>query len=159
MVNICKLKLTILQQEILRLFFIKAGLVLNARAISRYLEVSHPAISKALPFLEKKEFITIHKDKESKRFSIELNRDNSLVIGLKRADNLKLLYESGLIQHLYDSLQGTTIILFGSYSFGEDTSTSDIDLAVIGLKDKHLDLNKFEKILERKITINYYESS
>ncbi|MBI2045750.1 nucleotidyltransferase domain-containing protein [Candidatus Pacearchaeota archaeon] len=50
------------------------------------------------------------------------------------------------------------IILFGSYSRGEDTKTSDIDLAVIGRKDKILDLYEFEASLNRKINVNFYES-
>ena len=52
MVNICKLKLTSLQQEILRLLFIKTGIKLNQRQIANYLKVSQPAVMKALPGLE-----------------------------------------------------------------------------------------------------------
>ena len=158
MVNIYKLKLTVLQQGILRLFYIKAGTSLNARAISRFLGVSQPAVSKALPGLEKQELIKIKKDKESKRLSIELNSNNQNIVWLKRADNLKQIYDSGLVQFLYDNFPGSTAILFGSYAFGEDTITSDIDLAVIGSKPKELDLSKFEKMLERTIIINYYTS-
>ncbi len=158
MVNIYKLKLTILQQEILRLLFVKAGISLNAHAISRNLEVSQPAVSKALPKLEKEGLIKVSKDKESKRLSIELNRDNHQVIWLKRADNLKQIYESGLAQFIYDSFPGAAVILFGSYASGEDTLSSDIDLAVIGAKEKNIGLTKFDKILERKIIVNYYIS-
>lgn len=158
MVNIYKLKLTILQQEILRLLFIKAGMTINARGIARILEVSQPAVSKALPLLEKEGFIKVEKDKESKRLSIELNRDKHDTIWLKRADNLKQIYDSGLVQFLYDNFPGAVVILFGSYAFGEDTIKSDIDLAIIGAKEKALDLNKFQKMLERAITINYYSS-
>ena len=158
MINIYKLKLTILQQEILRLLFIKAGTSLNAHGIARTLEVSQPAVSKALPMLEKEGLIKVSKDKISKRLSIELNRDNNQVIWLKRADNLKQIYQSGLAQLLYDNFPGATVIFFGSYAFGEDTLKSDIDLAVVGTKERSIDLAKFEKILEREIIINYYKS-
>lgn len=158
MINIYKLKLTILQQEILRLFFIKAGMSLNARGVARILEVSQPAVSKALPKLEELELIKVKKDKESKRLAIELNTENQYAIGLKRADNLKQLYESGLVRFLYENFPGSTIMLFGSYAFGEDTTTSDIDLAVMGSKPKEFDLTKFHKALERAIIINYYSS-
>ena len=156
MINIYKLKLTNLQQEIMRLLYIKTGKPLNAHRIATILRVSQPAVSKALPQLGKMDFIKIEKDNESKRFSIELNTDNPIVIGLKRADNLKQLYESELITFLYDNFPGTTVILFGSYAFGEDTVTSDIDLAIIGGKEKQIDLTKFENILGREIIINYY---
>jgi predicted nucleotidyltransferase len=50
------------------------------------------------------------------------------------------------------------LILFGSFSRGEDTINSDIDIVVIGRKEKVLRLVEFEKQFERKININYYES-
>jgi predicted nucleotidyltransferase len=158
MVNTYKLKLTILQQEILRMLFINAGRSFNARNISKALEVSQPAVSKALPFLEKQDYVKIKKDKESKRLSIELNRENPVVIGLKRAENLKQIYESGLAQLLHETFLGATIILFGSYSLGEDTITSDIDIAVIGSKEKDVDLSNFNKYLERTIILHHFAS-
>jgi predicted nucleotidyltransferase len=157
MVNIYKLKLTVLQQEIMRVLFIKTGKSINARVISKLLNVSQPAVSKALPLLEKLEFVKLEKDKESKRWSIELNRDNKYALGLKRADNLKQLYDSGLVQWIWNNFQGSAVILFGSFAFGEDTINSDIDLAVIGSEKKELKFD-FEKILERPIIINYYKS-
>ena len=46
------------------------------------------------------------------------------------------------------------IILFGSYSRGEDTETSDIDLAVATTKKLSLNLTLYEKKLKRKISIH-----
>lgn len=158
MVNTNKLKLTGLQQQILRLLFIKAGTTLNAHTISRLLEVSQPAVSKALPLLEKKGFLLIQKNEQSKQLSIEINREYPSIIGLKRADNLKQIYESGFAQFIFENLPGATVIIFGSYALGEDTINSDIDLAVIGSKEKRIALDKFEETLGRKIIINYYKS-
>ena len=158
MVNIYELRLTNLQQKILRLLFVKAGISLNALNIAKILGVSQPAVMKSLPYLEKENLIKIQQDKESKRWSIELNGENYKVMQLKRADNLKLIYESGLADFLEKEFAGATIILFGSYSRGDDTIKSDIDFAVIGRKDKLIDLEKFEKIFEREININFYES-
>ena len=158
MVNTSKLKLTSLQERILRYLFIKAGKLFTARALSRGLEVSQPAISKALPNLEKENFIQVTKDKESKRLSIGLNRENILLMGMKRADNLKQIYEFSLYDFLFNEFPGCTIILFGSYSRGDDIFNSDIDLAIIDLKEKKINLEKFEKILGREIRINFYPS-
>ena len=83
-----KLKLTILQQEILRFLFTNAGQAFNARGLAVALDVSQPAIAKALPLLEKQGFVHIMKDRTSKRLAIELNRENYLVIGMKRAHNI-----------------------------------------------------------------------
>ena len=73
MVNMNKLKLTLLQQEILRFLFMNSGVVFNARGIAVSLGVSQPAVSKALPLLKKHSFVSISKDKQSKRLSIEFS--------------------------------------------------------------------------------------
>lgn len=158
MVNIYKLKLTKLQQGILRLLFAKAGASLNQRQIANFLEVTPPAVMKALPELEKESLIRIQQDKETRRWSIELNREHHKTMQLKRADNLRLIYETGLADFLEKEFAGATIILFGSYSRGEDITNSDIDIAVIGRKEKATALTKYERELERRISINFYDS-
>ena len=158
MVNTYKLKLTNLQQEILRLLFVKVGVSLNQRQIANLLKVSAPAVMKALPELGAEDLIKTKQDKETKRWSVELNRDNHEVMQLKRADNLKQIYESGLADFLEKEFAGATIILFGSYSRGEDIIGSDIDIAVVGRKDKKIDIEKYEKVLERDINLNFYDS-
>jgi len=145
-----------LQQEILRYLSVKAGVSFNARGLAKPLNRTQAGIVKALPGLEKKGLIKIDKDEDSGRWSIEFNRDNQKAIELKRVENLKMIYEFGIIDFLEDRFPGTVIILFGSYSYGEDTIDSDIDIAIIGTKRKEVDLEKFEKLLEREIRINFY---
>ncbi len=158
MVNTYKLELTILQQEILRLLFTKTGISLNQRQIANFLNVSPPAIIKAIPNLEKEDLIKIKKDKETKRWAIELNRDNPKIMQLKRVDNLRTIYETGLVDFLEKEFAGATIILFGSYSRGDDVINSDVDIAIIGRKDKLIDITKYEKELEKEINLNFYDS-
>jgi len=158
MINIYQLELTSLQRKILELLFIKTGTTLNQRQIAKSLEVSQPAVMKALPALKNSNLIKIQQDKESRRWSIELNRDDHKAMQLKRIDNLRLIYHSGLADFLEREFAGGTIILFGSYSRGEDTINSDIDLAIIGRKEKPVNLLGFESILKRKININFYDS-
>lgn len=158
MVYIYESKFTLLHQCILRLLSIKAGLLLNQRQISRLLGVSPTAVMKSLPVLEKEHLISIQQDKGTRRWSIGLNRNNYRVIQFKRTDNLKLIYETGLVDFLEKEFAGATIILFGSYSRGEDIINSDIDIAIIGRKDKKINLEKYEKELERQINLNFYDS-
>jgi predicted nucleotidyltransferase len=158
MVNIYKLGLTQLQQDILCALFKKVGLSLNQRQLAKALNVSAPAVSKALPRLEKLNYILRKKDKETKRHSIELNRGNHYLMQLKRVDNLKNIYTSGLATFLEKEYAGATIILFGSYSRGEDLFNSDIDIAIIGRKEKNIELEKFEKELEKKLHLLFFES-
>lgn len=152
--DIYKLKFTKLQNEIFRLLGIHAGETMNQRQIAQELNVSPTAIAKALPLLEKELLIIIKKDKNGNY--VQLNRDAEPAISLKRVENLKLIYESGLKKQLEEAFPGATVILFGSYSRGDDTLQSDIDIAVIGRKEKHIDISKYEKMLERKIVLNFY---
>ena len=73
-------------------------------------------------------------------------------------ENLRNIYESGLARTLAERFPGATIILFGSYSFGEDTTESDVDITVIGYNPKRIDLQDIETILERKIHLNFFKT-
>jgi predicted nucleotidyltransferase len=151
-----KLKLTRLQNEIFRLMCIKSGEKLNLSDISKNLRVSVTAISKSIPDLEKINLIKIEKDKKMNLTLVSLERSNKKAIQLKRIENLKMIYESGLNDYLEEEYLGATIVLFGSYSNGDDTTNSDIDIAVIGRKQKEINLKKFEEIFQRKIILNFY---
>ncbi len=158
MVDRYKLKWTRLQNNIFRLLCIKVGEKLNLRIIAKELKVSPTAISKSIKELEKEEIIEIERSKTMNLSLVELNRDKKEVVELKRIENLKMIYGSGLVDTLEEKFPGSVIILFGSYSYGEDTNTSDIDLAIIDRKEKQLDLENYEKIFEREIRINFYDN-
>lgn len=153
-----KIKFTRLQLEIFRLLCVKAGERLNQRQMAKLLKVSPTAIAKSIPKLEKESLILKERQKNMNLSLITLNRDSKKAMQLKRAENLRLIYESGLSEFLEEELAGATIILFGSYSRGDDTVSSDIDAAVIGRKEKEIGLENFEKRLERKIILNFYPS-
>ena len=154
--DIYKLKWTVLEQEIFSLLCLKAGEKLSQREIARILNVSPTAVSNSMKKLKDSNLIKIEKTKTIN--FVSFNRDEQKAIELKRAENLKNIYLSGLSDYLEKELAGATVILFGSYSKGEDTNTSDIDIAVIERKDKMLELEKYEKILNRRININFYDS-
>lgn len=154
--DICKLNWTQLQSEIFSLLCKRAGEKLSQREIAHILNVSPTAVANSLKILKKDNLITIEKTKTIN--FISFNRDEKKAIELKRVENLRNIYLSGLSNYLEVELAGGTIILFGSYSNGEDTKGSDIDIAVIGRKNKQIDLTKYEKELGREININFYPS-
>jgi len=156
--DIYKLKFTRLQNEIFRLFCINAGESLNKREISLILKVSPTAVANALHLLQEEELISIKKEKKFNLSYINFNRDSQKAINFKRAENLKLLYESNFLECLEEEFSGTTIILFGSYAYGEDTTKSDIDIAIVGAREKEINLKKFEAFLKREINLNFYSS-
>ncbi|MFA6022740.1 MAG: nucleotidyltransferase domain-containing protein [Candidatus Pacearchaeota archaeon] len=153
-----KLKFTRLQAEIFGFLCENVGNEINQSLIAKKLGVSSTAVAKALVYIEKNKVITIKKNKLMNLNIIQLNRENYLAVQLKQVENLKAIYESGILEKLEQDFPGSTIILFGSYSKGEDTFKSDIDLAVIGEKEKQLNLSKFEEILKKEIIINFYPS-
>lgn len=160
-----QLKWTRLQSQIFRFLCIKAGQNFNIRSIALPLKVSPTAVSKSINELEEEQLIKIKKAEKINLFSIEFNRDNQRAIQLKRVENLKMIYESGLADFLFNEFPGCTIILFGSYSLGEDVwygekdqRSSDIDIAIIGTKGKEINLSKYYSLLERNVSINFYKS-
>ena len=156
--DIYKEKFTSLEREILRFLFINTGKNFNQRLIANSINVSPTAVSNSIKRLVKKDLIKVKKDKISKTLEIDLNLDNSKAYYLKRVENLKMIYDSGLVDFLIEKNPGTTIILFGSFSRGEDIFSSDIDIAIIGSDRKNISLEKYEKILFKKISLQYYNS-
>jgi len=51
------------------------------------------------------------------------------------------------------SLHPKAIIVFGSYSRGEDIETSDIDLIVVSKIKKNINFSKLEKLFKRNINM------
>lgn len=151
-----KVKWTLLGQAVFSLLCKKAGEKLSQREIAKILDVSPTAVGDSIKQLKDSDLIKIEKTRTIN--FISFNRDDQMAVDLKRVENLKNIYISGLSDYLERELAGSTIILFGSYSNGEDTTTSDIDIAVIERKDKIIDLGMYEKILNRKINLNFYDS-
>lgn len=162
--DIYKVKWTRLQSEILRFLCIKAMQTFNLRSIAKSLKVTPTAVSNALKDLKNSGLVSVERSKKMNLMSIKLNRENRAAIEFKRAENLRLIYESGLADFLYNGFPGCTVILFGSYSKGYDVWAeakehgSDIDIAVIGSKEKDIGLTGFDKRLERRINLNFYDS-
>ncbi len=154
--DIYKLNFTILEQEIFSYLCLRAGEKLSQREIAKKLSVSPTAVSNSIKNLKKQNLILVEKTKTIN--FVSFNSGNKRTTEMKRVENLKNVYLSGLADSLQEELPGATIILFGSYSKGEDIHTSDIDIAVIERKDKSLEPEKYEKVLGRKINVNFYSS-
>lgn len=74
----------------------------------------------------------------------------------KKLHNLIALKESGIIKELENKITPDAIILFGSYAKGEDIEESDIDFFLLA-KEKRIELERFEKILNRKLQLFFSE--
>src|SRR3989338_11158759 len=108
--DIYKLNFTKLGFEIFSFLSMKAGERLSQREIAKALKVSPTAVATAVKNLTTKNFVKMEKTKTIN--FISFNRDNPKAIDLKRVENLKQLYLSGLLDFLEEKLAGGTIILF-----------------------------------------------
>jgi len=135
------------REDILELLFDNPSKIYHLREISRELEISVSAVSKALRELEKEKLIRLEK-----KVILEIIADtNEKFRRLKRVNNIKKIYENGLFDFLNERYPFSLVILFGSYSLGEDIEKSDIDIYVDSKKE--VDLSKFEKVYNRKINL------
>ena len=140
-------------QKVLTIFFENPSREFYLREISRLLNLSMPTIILATDNLAKEKLIIKEKGKVITK--VMANRDNIDFTRLKRLNNLELIYNSSIINHLSESYsQPKAIILFGSFSRGEDVEKSDIDIAVITSKKLNLDLPKYENKLKKPINLH-----
>ncbi len=124
----------------------------HARELSRKTSLSIFAVLEAIKKLSKEGFISVSKKGNMK---IVKASNSTTFIRAKRVSNLEKIYDSGLVDYLASAYENPgAIILFGSYSRGDDIESSDIDIAVITKDHKKRALEKFEKILSRKISVH-----
>src|SRR3989344_916144 len=143
-----------IKEKIMEFFFTNPTSKLRVRQLERTLELSFPSVISYLKKLEQEGIIKKEKisgitlfsaDRSSKKFLIE-----------KGFSNIRILFKSELVEHLIDEYHNPTIVLFGSYSKGEDIETSDIDLYIETPSKKEINLDQFEKKVNRKIQIFKY---
>ena len=120
------------------------------RELSRILRLAPTSVKLHLNYLTKLNLVK--KEKEGIYDSFKANFDNDKFRFYKKINNLINIKKSGIVDYLNDSLSPNSIILFGSYSKGEDTESSDIDIFLLA-KEKNIEFKKYEKSLNRKIQL------
>ena len=86
-------------------------------------------------------FLTV--SKLCKLWRIKANSHHQWFITRKIPFNLKIIYESGIIEWVEREIPtAKSIILFGSYRKGDDINTSDVDIAVEISEENELDIWK-----------------
>ena len=124
---------------------------LRVRGIEKELKLPLPSVIRYCKELTNEGVLTVAEtsgvvfytaDRASGKFLLE-----------KRLFNIKKIYESGILDYLKKELANPPIVLFGSFAKGEDIEGSDVDLYVETPSKKELELERFERILKRKIQI------
>ena len=127
---------------------------LRVRQIEREVNVPLPSAIRYAKELEEEGILK--KEEMAEIMVYSADRSSSIFLLEKRLFNLKTLFDCGLIEFLKRELSDPNILLFGSYSRGEDVEKSDIDL-FIESSEEDLDLDKFEKKLGKEIQTFFYK--
>lgn len=139
-----------IKKTIAEYFLMHPTAKLRVREIERLLSLPLPSVIKYCKELEKEDILTTYHIGSIRLYTAK--REEKYILE-KKLYNIKALYNSNLIGFLREELNNPSIILFGSYSRGEDTEESDIDLYIETFSKKEIKLDKYEKILKRNIQI------
>ena len=141
------------------IFFVNSTKKNYLMNISRNIGLAHTSVKKNLAELTKLGLIIESVEKKGgRKFPIyKANIENRLFKDYKMIYNLSSLLESGLIKFIEEKLMPKSIILFGSYRRGEDAENSDI-VIFVECKEEELNLDKFERKLNRNIQLHFKEN-
>ena len=137
--------------KVFEVFIIEPLKVHYIKEISKKISLAPTSVKNHLKALEKDNLIVSRKGDLFPGFIA--NRDNEEFKFYKKLSNIAQIKESGLLDFLIDNLHPFSINLYGSYFKGDDVESSDIDIMIITNEKRLLKLDKFEKILDRKIHI------
>ena len=142
--------------RVLQTFFRQPTAKLSLAEISRQAGLAHTSVMKHLEELRRAGLIAKEKTRQGTRTYpvFKADQEAEAFRDLKRLDNLASLEK--LTDYLVQHLLPECVVLFGSYSRGEDVEDSDIDIYVQA-KDKQLDLKTFERQLSRKMHVIFSE--
>ena len=140
-----------IKDKIKHYFLQNPTIKLRVRQIERTVKVPLPSAIRYAKELEKEEILKSDKITDVTFYSAY--RVSQKYLLEKKLYNIKNLYDTGLMQKLKEDYDNCSIILFGSYSKGEDTEKSDIDIYLEYPSQKEANLNEFEKKLGRKIEL------
>jgi predicted nucleotidyltransferase len=145
-------KCTIL--KVLEVFFIEPTTAHFIREISRKINLAPTSVRNHIKELMKQGLII---KKKANPFDCFLaNRENEDFIFYKRIYNFFSLKE--LTNFLIHAYYPKLIVVYGSYSLGEDIEASDIDILILSKVKKRINLEKFEKKLKRTVHIFVVDS-
>lgn len=143
-----------IKQKIREYFFNNPTAKLRVRQIEREIKVPLPSAIRYTKELEQEGILKTEEISEIKLFSAD--RSSKKFLLEKMLFNIKSLLDSGLLKYLIEEIGNPTIILFGSYSRGEDIESSDIDLYIESASKPKINLERFQKVLNRGIQLFVY---
>lgn len=141
-------KLTILGQ-----FFEDPNKRFGIRELSRIVKINHTTVRQHLSRLADEGFLSAKKEGTYSFYQLMLSKKTT---NLKLYYNLEKLRESNLVQDLEKAYDLPVIVLFGSYASAFDDKNSDIDICLISSIEKEFNAERYEKKLNRKVSIHKF---
>ncbi len=140
----------------LELFFTDCYRRINVREYARLSKISPPSASKLLSSLEEEGLLS--KEEDRRYVYYFANKESKLFIELSRIYWHLKIKETGLIEHLKLELVNPLVLLFGSLSKAETTSSSDIDLAIFTVSKKKINLKIYGEKIGRNIQVFVFKT-
>jgi len=141
---------------ILKPFFEEPGRKFSIRELSRNLKINHTTVRQHLNKLAKEQFLSYKKEGLYSFYQIILSKKT---LNLKLYYNLEKIRNSNIIEDLEKAYDLPVIVVFGSYASAMDDKASDIDICLISNIEKDLSMDKYEKILNRKISLHKFSKN
>ena len=138
---------------ILKPFFEDPNSKYSIRELSRTLKINHTTVRQYLNKLVKENFLSSKKEGLYSFYQLILSKKT---LNLKLYYNLEKIRNSNIIEDLEKVYDLPVIILFGSFASARDDANSDIDICLISNVDKEFQIEKYEKSLNRKISLHKY---
>ena len=136
----------------LEMFFEHPTTEFHIRELSRKTGISAPTVLLAVDALKKRGLVAAYKKGNMK---IVKASGSTEFIRAKRIANIQRAYDSGIIDYLSDLYEKPqAIILFGSFSRGDDIEKSDIDIAILTRSHMEPKLEAFERKLGKHVSIH-----
>ena len=147
--------------KILTVFSLSPGSRLNRKTLQEKTKMNNIILDKTINQLVNFNFLS--KDKNFFLLNFK-NKETRDILKIISEDYNKLkqmpLYSYFMILDIFEEISKIknigNVYLFGSYSKLIFKENSDIDFALIGAKEKNIDITLFEKMLERKISLQFY---
>ena len=139
---------------ILAPFFRQPRRAFHIRELAKIVPLSHTAIRKHLHSLVREGYLALKKETPYNKYLA--NTTSPPYLSLKRYYNTEQLRESDLLTYLEKAFDHPTLVLFGSYAKGLDDEESDIDVGVLSEAKPAVNLEKYERHLQRRISLHLF---
>lgn len=138
---------------ILKNFFEYPHKRFSIRELARMLKINHTSVRQHLLKMVKEGYLDLKEEGVYSFYSLILSKKT---LNLKLYYNLEKIRNSRLIEELEKTYDLPVIVLFGSFASAMDDEKSDVDICLVSNIEKEVNLGKFEKVLNRKISLHKF---